>query len=991
MAKTRSYRRIRKRTLVVAGLTLAAALLVSGIIAVLAVLQVGPEELLILNVSEGSSRSAILGSGISLERAESANALRDSSFEPFVFRQTLTVYSGDSTTLTVSSEDASGGLYGDSFFNGAKARVLTHGPDGLVLKKTANVLRYGINRVGVFQPVKLPDDSPSETAVLALTRKNDISLAVGRQGLIVYNSSGQTPEIIESGVEVDLTGVCANDQGFLTCSAAGDILQSSNGRDWSVLATFPGIVFNSIASEPDGLFVAVGDQGALISGKDTRVSRLPAITDANLCDVVYGSAGFVAVGDSGAIISSRHGLIWLQRNLDNDANWRVIDHRDGRYIAAGQQGKAAFSDDGERFFWLRPDHAHDYQDVVMLSNKQLIFLNTEGEFTVSNDGGKTWLDSAIQTGMQSRVISLAGKDKILSADDQGRLGIAQLVAEITLDSALKEGQYQAGDLLFLEKTALSVPAEYLGKTSNQTGFAGPWEHFGAGTISRVADTSSPGGGEASLLIAADSNRPNSTAIASQILKLPDSAIGQRNEIYRLELWMKQSGIADRSVQVWLTAPFRQVGTTFNNVGTTWEKYSHTLIVPADMVGSTETQLRFNIAAVGGNLWIDQVSLCPITETPEMLADSLRTKVLDIAPQFIRLGFMPIGSPIGRTASWAYTLGNETSYLTEKGRQSHAAGSLYAALQLVFDSGSDPWLVVDSYTSQTELLNLIEYLAGPISEPFGKLRMEQGSVIPWVDRFGRILIEITDRSGVLTSDQLRVDFVDLMIDTITQSPYYRQVKGQLIFIDGMTYQAGMVLSSADFHATDLDGMVRADRAMGIREVMINYYDRIPRNPEKQIENWPELMRSAQLQPNGIWLPVLAELSTVLLADLGVQTTLSNLTYPAASGLENRQPWQVAAQISAAAARGVPLEIRGGTTEVLAYGFMSDRQLSLVLINLSDNSANCRLMTDLPFIGANLSRYDSKGQLVNMQTLKSLGSKHVIPPGGVICLVKNLSDN
>ena len=179
-----------------------------------------------------------------------------------------------------------------------------------------------------------------------------------------------------------------------------------------------------------------------------------------------------------------------------------------------------------------------------------------------------------------------------------------------------------------------------------------------------------------------------------------------------------------------------------------------------MVGSTETQLRFNIAAVGGNLWIDQVSLCPITETPEMLADSLRTKVLDIAPQFIRLGFMPIGSPIGRTASWAYTLGNETSYLTEKGWQSHAAGSLYAALQLVFDSGSDPWLVVDPYTSQTELLNLIEYLAGPISEPFGKLRMEQGSVIPWVDRFGRILIEITDRSGVLTSDQLRVDFVDL---------------------------------------------------------------------------------------------------------------------------------------------------------------------------------------------------------------------------------------
>ena len=104
-----------------------------------------------------------------------------------------------------------------------------------------------------------------------------------------------------------------------------------------MLATFPGIVFNSIASEPDGLFVAVGDQGADQREGYPRV-RLPAITDANLCDVVYGSAGFVAVGDSGAIISSRHGLIWLRRNLDNDANWRVIDHRDGRYIAAGPAG-----------------------------------------------------------------------------------------------------------------------------------------------------------------------------------------------------------------------------------------------------------------------------------------------------------------------------------------------------------------------------------------------------------------------------------------------------------------------------------------------------------------------------------------------------------------------------------------------------------------------------------------------------------------------------
>jgi hypothetical protein len=209
MARPRAFNRIRKRTFIVTGLTLLAILLAASLIAVYAAVLSGPDDLIVLTVSESQSRTAVLGSGISLAQAEPANLLRDSSFEPLVFRKTLTVYSGDATTLTVSSEDASAGQYGDGFFDNAAARVMSRTETGLTLKKTAKVNHYGINRVGIFQEVNLPDDTPAGQAILAFVRNSDISLAVGEKGLIIRNVVSQTPEIAESKLDADLTGICA--------------------------------------------------------------------------------------------------------------------------------------------------------------------------------------------------------------------------------------------------------------------------------------------------------------------------------------------------------------------------------------------------------------------------------------------------------------------------------------------------------------------------------------------------------------------------------------------------------------------------------------------------------------------------------------------------------------------------------------------------------------------------------------------------------------
>ncbi len=992
----------------VTGLTLLAVALVGCLVALYAVTTLGPAELIRFSLEENQNRSAITGSGISLNEAESANLLRDTSFEPLVFRQSLTIYSGDATTLTVSSEEASDGLYGDGFFDQASARVMTRTADGLVLKKNAHVLHFGINRVGVFQPVSLPGDVPDGLALLSFARNEDMTLAVGEQGLIVRNVTGQTPEIVESGLTADLTGICADSGGFLACSAAGDLLRSANGQTWSRISSFNQLPLRAVAQSDQQMAAAVGDRGTLVICQDNRATVLNKLTQADLTDIAWGLNTFVAVGRAGTILVSRTGLLWREIDLGTQANWLAVDFRDGRFTLAGDQGAVAVSDDGSTFQMLHQDRQTTYVDVVMLSKQQMILLSDAGNFYITNDSGNTWLQSSIDTGMHSRVIALAGKDKILSADESGSLGIAQLVAEIQLDSPLKEGQYQAGDLLFLEKSSTTVPDTYLAAAAGQTDSGDPWTLWGSGLSQRAVGEASPGGGTASLLLQATGDKDH-PAIISQKLDTERLLSYRQNEIMQVELWMKQSDVADRQVQAWLSGPFSSVGTTFENVGTTWKKYNFTIILPAEGSSLQNQEVRLNFAISSGSLWIDRVFFGNAKETASLFSQEQQALVKSIQPQIIRLNFLGIGSSSVQTESWALPLGNDTPSLNQGKWVTQTASSLHAAMELTLDSGANPWLVVDSNTSEAELLNLIEYLAGPISEPYGKLRQEMGSVIPWTEQFDRIFIEICDSGQVFQDDNLKADFVDLMIHTISQSPYYRQIKSQLIFIDGMAYQDGVMLSSADYHASDLSGLLLNDSRLAIDTAYQNYFDSIPRNPEKSGQSWPELIRSASLRVSGTHQATVADYVQLCLQDLGQQSGLANLLLPEISGADRQTALYSAAHIASLCAQGSPLKVTkistGKTTgstsegtepeagddeEIQAFGFRTDRRIAVALTNAADQVATCQLSTDLPLQNAVIEKYDAAGTLLDRNTLKRNDSKITVLPGGTVLLIKDIGD-
>ncbi len=984
MAKHQSFNRIRKRVFIVTGLTLGAVILIAALFALYATFQLGPDDVQLITVNEGSGRTAVLGSGVSISSADDGNVVVDGSFEPLIFRKMLTVYSGDETTLAVSSEDASGGEFGDGFFNGAAARIMTIGLDGLELKKTANVVNYGINRVGVFNPVLVPDEVPDGLAILDFARRENQTIAVGEQGLILIQASSQAPAVVDSKITADLTGICSAQDGYYACSRDGYLLHSSDGAQWQQIALLAGAKLNAVASIESGIYAAVGGGGTLVVGQNGSVSQLTPVTDSTLNDIVGGQDVLMAVGNDGVILTSRNGLIWKKNILSSATDWLAADYRDGRFVAVGRDGVIAISDDGAKFTLFKQDSGLDFVDVVMLTSQQLIVLDQEGRFLVSNNAGQTWLSSGIETGMQSRVIDLAGKDKILSADQNGRLGIAQLVAEITLDSSLVDGQYQAGDLIFLEMTSLAVPDNYLGAGDSSV-IENPWQFFGYGNSARTLEDAAPQGGKSSMLLTAETGASGQAAILSQKLDLNAFGLDNGSEIYQIELWMKQSGVEDRRVKVWLQGSQTLAGTTFTNVGTSWKKYSYTLALPTGVIKDAES-ISLNIAIDSGRLWTDQISLQKASDSSTTQAQSLISAMSDLSPQLIRLDYLGIGSMTSRHLAWANSLGNESPYLGADGWTGKASGSLYAALQMTDKIQADPWLTIDAFASQTEILSLIEYLAAPISEPYGRLRMDQGSVVPWSEQFSRIVLEFKDSGNLYVSDQVRAEFVNLMIDTISQSPYYREIKNKLVFVDGCSYDAGVVLSSADYHATDLTGLLAETQQQTVSDALSAYLDLVPRNPEKQTQNWPELMRTSTLTASGVDQPTMAELSAILLSDLGHQTGLSMLSLTGDRPTDWPQVYLSAANASSEVANGIPLEIETESDNILAQGYRSDSQISLVLENLSDQPETCLLLTDLPLSGATVYKYDSRGQMISRQVMRNPASKLTVLSGGVVVIVK-----
>ncbi|MBM3889123.1 MAG: hypothetical protein FJ388_08345, partial [Verrucomicrobia bacterium] len=382
---------------------------------------------------------------------------------------------------------------------------------------------------------------------------------------------------------------------------------------------------------------------------------------------------------------------------------------------------------------------------------------------------------------------------------------------------------QSNDIYFVEATYVNPPThrmhDRLGvNTLNDqwTFLAGSfWPYGRPGSSTRDSSTVCPeNGGGSSLRL--DNPGSHEVRIQQAAFSNPQFHAGYYPALtpgvtYRVELWMKQSGVPGGAVRFALTAPYSSISNNFV-VTSDWQKYSCLFTAPA--MGSDGAISSISLAFNGpGTLWVDNLLLYedsdgnPATYPPFTLRPAAMQALADYHPGPIRMNTGVC------TSRWGVSMDD---FLTEEPRIAPQWGGdggrvrpddpykLPMVLRMTRDAGGEPWIIVGTFMSEQEWLNLMEYLAAPYvpgtdtpaTKPYAWLRYSQGQQAPWTDVFARLFIEFGNEQwnpmfeNTFGSGNTCGQFSEYFFNLAKTSPYYAGVASKLnLIVNGWHISTG----------------------------------------------------------------------------------------------------------------------------------------------------------------------------------------------------------
>ena len=135
--------------------------------------------------------------------------------------------------------------------------------------------------------------------------------------------------------------------GTLTVSATPRV----SGLTWALGGTLGatdmhGVAFGPTASAPLGLYVAVGNGGAMFQGTDGAAwAAIPGVPATNLNAAVFdvGLAKFVAAGAAGEILYSTDAITWTPATSNTVQNLNSVATNGAALVAVGDNGTIRYS------------------------------------------------------------------------------------------------------------------------------------------------------------------------------------------------------------------------------------------------------------------------------------------------------------------------------------------------------------------------------------------------------------------------------------------------------------------------------------------------------------------------------------------------------------------------------------------------------------------------------------------------------------------------
>ena len=814
MNKLESFRfgNIRRRKLTAVLAIIAAIIVLSALSLVLLGVFSFRSELVSVALTDQKENVGYNGVGINLDYIPNVNLIRNPSFEKESSYYNLSVLASDDNSIFFAPDEVIESGINTSEAIGAPIRIVSIDASGnMLLKYEGKIAGFESARLGQVAEVELPVQLNSNLDIIKTCTHQNTVTALTRSGLILADMTSEQLAKDYDGGDVSFADICSDSINIYAITGAGIVFASSDGKTFTEMnesAPIGNASITACAATNNCLCVLTSDRKlyTFSSGEFHHVTlpgkirphflsstddEIVVATEAK--EIYYSAGGFVYKRvNTGEIYHTRDiESISCSKNtiyvLNSDSSITVVDLKNPDEVkllnSSSQNGQKlvnlAITDNG--------------QIVASTEDKTAVIISDKADETVTISSEDMRV-AGVFTGTGNRII-VAGEDKIYQAS---------VLSDFKLEKSKPGDSFSLGDICFIETekshSSMSVAQDQNWELAPE---GGVWDIYGEGTKIELTTDSYDGSNAVRLTGLTDN-----THLLSQ--KLPGSINDNfiKDKFYRISIYVKadKEGITPEELKVWLSGKsFGNQGMTVTRIRSGYSEVSTVFVVNDIML--SDDDIRFNISFDGVcSVLIDQVYVgldsYDSADIPASFADGIKSG----SPSAIRLNNLGIGND-GFSESVFFgnsELSTGGRYTNDKGELIEVSDvrSLERSLRLVRDAESNPWFVFGSYTKQEQVNNFITYLCGSVSSEYGHLRINNGTALPWSRQFENVYIEINDTEGSFSSDIQRSSYVDFVISMITKSDYYTDIKDKIIFIDGMQYDGGIMLSSADAHATDM---------------------------------------------------------------------------------------------------------------------------------------------------------------------------------------------
>ena len=834
---------ITRRTRFVAGVVVVAAVLVLSVIVLGYIGVFGlRSELFEVAATPDKAGDTFGGTGVNCDVIPNINMVRDASFESSTQYASMLVAGSSDGSIFLTPDAVAQAGYDTSACAGDTARIISIGSDGVMSEKfTGTITGFKPARFGVITLIKDTKDIWSEDRIKEMTFCGNTALALTENGRLIYEvTNSQLTAVIDA--EEKFVKIDSNDTGFIAVSLSGSVYTSQDGKNFALVYESELAGGNTVCGtgSTDSVFAVCYRDGTVVTvtnGK-TAETKIPGSNA-----VAFASDGirFMAVDSNGNLYLSANGMVFEKAGNNEtlkDAEKLLVCASDGVFCFVEDGNKALLVSVTESGLIIEENEfsrmTGSETKSVELTNSGIIIVCTTDKkaFAVNLATGKTTALTSENTVVES-IIGVSG-DKVYY--DSGKdIYKAQILSEFAIEGNLDGVDIIADDILItghLQKAANGAISASDNENIWSVTEESAWNIYGTGSNLTVTDRAYCGRYGARL-----TGRSEGVHAISQTFpgKAKDNFIA--GTFYRLSLYVLSDDVPDK-VYCWVEGEgFGRHGFELTQIGGNYKLFSYVFAVTDQMADAEEITL--NIAIEGrGFILVDDIYLGPDSYDSAGIPDFYADTITAGKPSAIRLNNLNIGSTgfgqdsiylmsadsvsqgIEGTSSRAdYSL-DETDTLPLYQGQA-VTDSLEDSLRLVKECGSSPWLVIGPYVDQTEIDKLLEYMCGSMTSEYGGRRIDNGTALPWSRQFSRFYIEINDSGKVFRSDVQKAAYVNYVMSMFTQSEYFSDIKDKTVFLDGMKYDGGTMMSDADNHTMDVKLVANDTSATYIDNIETNY--------------------------------------------------------------------------------------------------------------------------------------------------------------------------